>query len=425
MEYKKINCESYNIHTIKTDKFKTTRMEIIFSREVEKEKMQEFTFLSDILTDSSKHFQRRKDIAIRLEELYKAIFYGTTNKVGNLFTISFVLEFINPEYISEDNYFEEILSFPFKILNNPRVKNKEFDITNYNIVKRRMEDEIKSIKESSEKLAILSALQNMDPNSPSSFKVLGEEENLKNITTSSLYETYNDLFMHSNCDIFIIGNINMDKAVKIIKDNFKYRVIKIKKPSLLVDNKIKRKPLIVNKEVSFVQSTLVMIYNLKGLDIDLKNVAFHVFNYIFASGGIQAKLYQRLRVENSLCYSVKSLYLKYDELLVIEVSLDKKNIKMAEKLIKKCVKEMINGKYSQDELNDAKKNLVFSLKMANDNNVSILNNYIFNQFAHLPLIDERIKLIKKVTKEDLIKCAKALKLNTVYVQCPSDNGGVK
>ena len=305
MEYKKINCESYNIHTIKTDKFKTTRMEIIFSREVEKEKMQEFTFLSDILTDSSKHFQRRKDIAIRLEELYKAIFYGTTNKVGNLFTISFVLEFINPEYISEDNYFEEILSFPFKILNNPRVKNKEFDITNYNIVKRRMEDEIKSIKESSEKLAILSALQNMDPNSPSSFKVLGEEENLKNITTSSLYETYNDLFMHSNCDIFIIGNINMDKAVKIIKDNFKYRVIKIKKPSLLVDNKIKRKPLIVNKEVSFVQSTLVMIYNLKGLDIDLKNVAFHVFNYIFASGGIQAKLYQRLRVENSLCYSVK------------------------------------------------------------------------------------------------------------------------
>ncbi len=425
MEYKKINCESYNIHTIKTDKFKTTRMEIIFSREVEKDKMQEFTFLSDILTDSSKKFQRRKDIAIRLEELYKAIFYGTTNKVGNLFTISFVLEFINPEYINEDNYFEEILSFPFKIINNPRIKNKEFDITNYNIVKRRMEDEIKSIKESSEKLAILSALQNMDPNSPSSFKVLGEEENLKNITPSSLYDTYNDLFMHSNCDIFIIGNINMDEAVKIIKNNFKCPVIKLSKPTLLVDNKIKRKPLLVNKEVSFVQSTLVMIYNLKDLDINLKNVAFHVFNYIFASGGIQAKLYQRLRVENSLCYSVKSLYLKYDELLVIEVSLDKKNIKMAEKLIKKCIKEMISGDYSQDELNDAKKNLVFSLKMANDNNVSILNNYIFNQFAHLPLIDERIKLIKNVNKEDLIKCAKSLKLNTIYVQSPSDNGGEK
>ena len=28
MEYKKYNCNSYNIHTIKTDKFKTVRMEI-------------------------------------------------------------------------------------------------------------------------------------------------------------------------------------------------------------------------------------------------------------------------------------------------------------------------------------------------------------------------------------------------------------
>ena len=39
MEYRKYDCKSYNIHTVKTDKFKTVRMEIIFSREVEKEKM--------------------------------------------------------------------------------------------------------------------------------------------------------------------------------------------------------------------------------------------------------------------------------------------------------------------------------------------------------------------------------------------------
>ena len=62
MKYKKISTYSYNLHIIKTDKFKTVRMEIIFSREVEKEKMPIFTFLCDILTDSSKEYQRRKDI---------------------------------------------------------------------------------------------------------------------------------------------------------------------------------------------------------------------------------------------------------------------------------------------------------------------------------------------------------------------------
>ena len=421
MEYNKINCESYNIHTIKTDKFKTCRMEIVFSRKVDKEKMQEFTFLSDVLTDSSAYYTRRKDIAIRLEELYKTIFYGTTNKVGNLFTTSFVLEFIAPAFIKDKDYFDEVLSFPFKIINNPRVKNKEFDLVNFNIVKRRMEDEIASIKESSEKLAILNALAKMDKDSPSSYKVLGTKEMLNNITPSSLYKSYTDLFMHSHCDIYLIGNINMDEAVKITKDNFKCHVIKLNKPSLIVGNKLRKKPLQVEEKADFIQSTLVMIYNISSLEKELKDSAFHVFNYLFAAGGISAKLYQKLRVENSLCYSVKSLYLKYDELLIIEVSLDKKNVSKAEKLIKKTLKEMINGKFSEEELNDAKKNLVFSLKMSSDNNISILNNYIFHYLDELPLIEDRIKNIQEVKREDLIKCGKHLVLNTIYIQNPSKN----
>lgn len=421
MEYKKYDCNSYNIHTIKTDKFKTVRMEIIFSREVEKELMPTFTFLCDILTDSSKYYQRRKDIAIRLEELYKATFYGVTNKVGNLFTSSFILEFIDPKYIKEKNYLKEVLAFPFEVINNPRVKNREFDITNFNIVKRRIKEEVESIKENPDKLAIINALKTMDNNSPSSFKVLGELEDIEKITPSSLYEAYEELFNHSNCDIFLIGNINMDDAVKIIKSNYKNRVIKLNKPTLLVNNEPRKKALEKSEKSNFVQSTLVMIYNINNLEKNLKNTAFHVFNYILGSGGISSKLYKNLRTDNSLCYSVRSLYLKYDELLIIEVSLDKSNVKLAEKLIKKCINEMVKGEYTDETLEDVKKNLTFSLKMGLDNNVSILNNYVFNIFDELPLLEKRIELINNTTREELMKCSNSLSLNTIYIQDAGDN----
>ena len=138
MEYKIFNCNSYNIHTIKTDKFKTVRMEIVFSQEVNKSKMPIYTFLADILADSSKKYPHRKDISIRLEELYKANFYSITNKVGNLFTITFVMEFIDPSYINEKDYLENAIKFPLNIINNPLVKNREFDLTNFNIIKRRI-----------------------------------------------------------------------------------------------------------------------------------------------------------------------------------------------------------------------------------------------------------------------------------------------
>lgn len=420
MEYQKYNCNSYNIHTIKTDKFKTVRMEIIFSRNVLKEEMASFTFLCDLLTDSSKNYKTRKDIAIRLEELYKSVLYGVTNKVGNLFMSSFVFEFIDPTYINETEYLQEAVSFPFQIINNPRVKNQEFDLTSFNIVKKRMLQEIESIKENPDKLAINKALTNMDSNSPSSFRVLGTKEDVENITPSSLYKAYDNLFNHSNCDIFIIGNANMENIVNIIKDSFKNRVIKLSKPTLLVDNSVRKKPQRVVEKSNFVQSTLVMIYNIQNLTKKQKNIDFHVFNYLFGSGGITSKLYKNLRVDNSLCYSVRSLYLKYDELLIVEVSLDKENVSKAEKLINKSIKEMLESKYTDEVLEDAKKNLIFSLKMGLDNNVSILNNYVFNVYDGLPLIDERIKEIQKVSREDLNNCAKSLKLNTIYIQDAGD-----
>jgi len=421
MEYRKYDCKSYNIHTIKTDKFKTVRMEIIFSREVEKEKMPVFTFLCDLLTDCSKYYQRRKDIAIRLEELYKANFYGVSNKVGNLFTSSFIIEFIAPKFINEKDYLKEVLTFPFQVINNPKVKTREFDITNFNIVKRRMKEEIESIKENSDKLAIINALKTMDETSPSSFKVLGTLDDLERITPSSLYDSYEELFNHSNCDIFVIGDINTDEVTNIIKENFKNRVIKLSRPSIEVNNESRKKVIEHNEDSNFVQSTLVMIYNINNLYKKIKNTSFHVFNYILGSGGISSKLYKNLRTDNSLCYGVRSLYLKYDGLLIVEVSLDKTNVKLAEKLIKKCINEMVKGDYSDNEIEDAKKNLTFSLKMGLDNNVSILNNYVFNVFDNLPLIDERIELINKTTREDLMKCGESLSLNTVYVQNAGDD----
>lgn len=420
MEYQKYNCNSYNIHTIKTDKFKTVRMEIIFSREIKKEELAAFSFLCDLLTDSSKQFKTRKEIAIRLEELYKSVLYGLTNKVGNLFMTSFIFEFIDPEYINEENYLEEAVSFPFQIINNPRVSNREFDVTSFNIVKRRMIQDIESIKENPDKLAINNALNKMDSNSPSSYRVLGTIDDINKLTVSNLYDAYEDLFNHSNCDIFIIGNTNMDKMVEIIKKSFKNRVIKLNKIPLVVDNNLRRKPLRVVEKSNFVQSTLVMIYNINDLTKKNKDIDFHVFNYLLGSGGITSKLYKNLRNDNSLCYSVRSLYLKQDGLLIIEVSLDKENVELAEKLIKKSIKEMVNSDYTLETLEDAKKNLTFSLKIGLDNNVSILNNYVFNVFDDLPLTSERIELISKVTREDIDKCAKSLKLNTIYVQDAGD-----
>ena len=96
MEYKKFEYPSFNLYMVKTNKFKTCQMEIIFRGEAQREDAMVKTFLADIMSDCSEKYSTRKDVARTLEELYQASFYGLTNKTGNILLASSVLNFANP-----------------------------------------------------------------------------------------------------------------------------------------------------------------------------------------------------------------------------------------------------------------------------------------------------------------------------------------
>lgn len=415
MVYKIYKCNSFNIHTIKTDRFKTAHMEIMFRKSIVKEELCAYTFLMDMLSESSCKYKTKRDLIIRFEELYKTSCYGITVKTGNVLNSTMVVDFIDPKFIDEDNYLEEVLKLPIDMLQNPNVVNEEFDLKQFNIVKERIIRDINSIKDNPFKYAIRNAFNVMDKNSPTAFSVLGELDDVEKITPATLYKTYKSLFKECVCDIFIIGDMDMDEVASIIRKHFKYRVINTETLPLMVDNNVRKKA-IVKKEVSEnIQANLVMIYNVGDLSDNERHVTFQVFNYIFGNGGLTSKLYKCIREENSLCYAISSLYMKYDKLLVIHVSLDDENTDKAISLVKKCLKEMTNGNFLDSDIDDAKTNLVMSLDLASDNNVSTLNNYVFNYFDSLPELDERKNLIKNVTKEDIVNVAKKIKLNTVYV----------
>ena len=98
---------------------------------------------------------------------------------------------------------------------------------------------------------------------------------------------------------------------------------------------------------------------------------------------------------------------------VLKKELLEKNEKVI-KLTKKIIKDMMQGKFTIDDIETAKKSFNLALNMALDNEVSLLNNYVFHVFENLPLIEERLDLINKCTKEDIMKVAKKVKINAIY-----------
>ncbi len=421
MIYKTYKCNSFNVYTIKTDRFKTAHLEIQFRKKAVKEEMGKYAFLADALSESTKNYPRRKDLIIKFEELYKSICYASTIRTGNVLTFNVSLDFINPKYINKDNYLESVIKIVLEMLQNPNVTNDEFDLKTFNIVKDRIERELNSLKENPVKQSIKKAFETMGGDTPTTFELLGTREELEKLTPGDLYKAYKKLFKDFVCDVFVIGDFDMDEFVTILKKYFKNRYINEEKFNFLVDNKETKKEHVGSLDSDNVQASLVMIYNTNNLDKIESNITMHVFNYLFGNGGLTCKLYQSLREKNSLCYAISSMYLKYDGLLLIQVSLEQENVKKAISLIKKELKAMQLGDFKDEEVKDAINNMIVSLDLAGDNNIAILNNYVFNCLDDLPLLEERKELFKKVTKDDVVKVAKKIKINTIFTLNGKEN----
>lgn len=413
MEYKKYLGSSFNIYTIKTDRFKTSHLEVVFRDYANQDTIGTYSFLADILSDSCHKYPKKKDLITRFEELYKIVIYAQTVRIGNVISLHVSLDFINPEYINDPNYLEEVLKTLFTIIDNPNVINEEFNLKSFNIIKERIKREIVSLKENPVKQSIKEAFKLMDESTPTSYELLGTLEDLEKITPESLYKTYKNLRKNFKVDIFLIGNLDMDQTVSLIKENFKNRYIVDKSFDLVVKNKLTKK--VKYKEISSenIQSNVAILFNLDNLTELEKNISMLAFNYIFGNGGLNSKLYKSIREENSLCYTINSMYLKYDSLLLVQISLDNKNVNHAIDLVKKELSNMQKGLFTETELEEAINNMIVSLEMTLDNNVSIINNYIFNIYDNLPLICERMELFKNLTKEDIINVAKKIKLNSI------------
>lgn len=412
MQINKENYKGYNLYTIKTEKFKTCHIEIIFRNNVNVHELTIRNVLFDILIESTKKYKTNRLLKLRLEELYNACIYTTTTKTGEAIITNLCIDFLNPEY-SEESIVEDSLKLLFEIIFNPLVYNNEFDSLTLEYIKKRQESDLKSIIENPTKKAIINALKTLK-STPTSYDTNGNIEDLYKINTSNLYEYYNKVLENDYIDIFIIGNLDMDKTSNIIKKYNKFNTIKNHKFNIYT-KEIKRKLIKTTSESSYNQSKLVLFLNLNNLTTREKNYVSNLYNIILGGGSLQTKLSKKLRIDNSLCYNVSSSYLKYDNLIMIYTGITINEEERAIKLIKECIKEM-KSNITDEELNEAKELITTSLKMIPDNPGRIIDNQFYNELGLIDDLQTRIEMFKEITKEEIYNLTNKITLCNIYTQ---------
>ncbi len=414
MDYKLFKYNNINVHTVRTDKFKNCSIEVMFRNKMDIDKITSLNMLIDTMTYSCKKYPTRRDLAIAMENLYSTSIRGGSTRLGNYLFTSFVVDFLNPKYC-DDNYLNDVLDLFHEVLFNPNIENKEFDKRSFNIAKNRLQANIETEKESPVKYAVLRSHYHMDKDSLSSYSLVGNLKDLKKISTSNLVNTYNYLFNNSTIEIYIIGNIDMNDIVKLLKKKFIFNNKKESINNLLIHNKLCNKVKNIEELGHYEQDSFIMLFNLDNLTEREKNFVLPVYNSIFGNGGLTAKLYKYIREENSLCYNLFSNYQKYDSLLMIYVGLNAKDKDKCIGLVNKALDEMKNGIFEDEDLINAKKSILNNIYISLDSPGGMINNYFMNNIDNIPLPEERIKLYNSITKEEVMELGNKIKLNVIYI----------
>ena len=413
MNDEQINMGSYNLHIIKTKKFKTITVEVNFRRKLKKEEITIRNLLKAVLLQTTKDLKTDQELIRETENLYDLKLIISNMRIGNYSNLSFKVRFLNEKY-TEKSMNEYSIALLMDILFNPNVLDGKFMDNDVKKCKSKLEKSIQKLTDNKLKYTLIKLLETTK-DMPYSYNSFGYLEDLNQITPKNLYEYYQSVLANDFVDVFVVGDVDTNEIKEIFKKYFKVNTFKKEKKDILVKeltprNRIKK----VTEQYQAKQSQLTLFCTRNNLTEYERKYVLLVYNEMLG-GSSNSLLFDTVREKNSYAYYINSNQKAYDNILMIYSGIEPGNSNNVLKLIKKTLQEVTKGKFLDESLNNAKATIIASIKASTDSPTGIINTYYAKTLVNSDSFEKRIEEITKVSKEDIINLSKKIAMHTVYL----------
>ena len=404
------------LHEIQTNKFKTNLIAVFLTMPITRENVTKNALISAVLRRGSKNMPTLAQISKEMEEMYGASFDCGIDKTGDNHVLKFYIETINDNFIpqKDENMLKKAIEKILEIIFNPLVENNAFKQEYINQEKENIKRIINGKTDNKARYAFDRCLEEMYNDKPYGLYKYGYIEDLEKITAENLYEYYKKVISECKIDIFVSGNI--DEVTQTVEENENIQKLQERNPQYIV-NTIETKDEIQEKEIidemDVTQGKIVI-----GLDLHLndekKMYDTVVYNAILG-GTANSKMFQEVREKESLAYTAGSNYIRYKSNIFIKCGIEIKNYQKAIEIIKKQLEDMKNGVFTDEDIENAKKGIISIIRSIDDEQDTQITYYFGHEITHIDTTEEEyIERINKVTKEDIIKIAQSININTIY-----------
>ena len=404
------------LHLMQTDRFKTNYIVFTLKIKMTRENVTKNALLPLVLRRGSNNYPTMQEIAIKLEEMYGASFDANSDKVGDYSVIQFMMDTISDEYTLDNSRItSDAIGLFNDILFSPVVEDGAFKQEYVEQEKDTLKEIINSRINDKASYAVSRAVEEMYKDEPYGLYKFGYIDDLDKISAKDLYDYYLQLLKTAEIDIYFSGKINEEMIADIYNGIFEKldREYSDDRETCLT-SKVDTDAKDVFEQQNVTQGKIVLGYKLKS--DNLKNDFYKMTVYGAILGGTaSSKLFCNVREKKSLAYTISSQYIKHKGAMFVAAGIELENYDIAKDSILKEINDMKIGEITDEELHDAKVNLITRFRSFNDSQPALIGWAVGQEILDGDIdLDLVIKRIDEVKKDDVLEVANRLELSIVY-----------
>ncbi len=365
-----------------------------------------------IISNSSSEYKTVTELSKKMAGLYGAVLRGSVTKFADSQIVSLVSGCINDRYTFDgESITDEMARVMIGCIKEPYIENGGFFASDFELKKQELLDDIDAEINEKRSYALKRSSKIIYENEPAAISAKGERAYAEKLDPVSAYEQYKKLLKTAQIEITFVGASQPGNVKNILSDAFNGMEREYAGDNHSEFSPVKDEVVRSIEQYDVAQSKMVMAFKSDCTD----EPAMKLMNSVFG-GTPFSKLFLNVREKLSLCYYCSSGYNNKKGVLIVDSGVEHSNITKAEEEILNQLKAVQNGDFTDEDVNNSRLSIINGLRAVNDGARSIAEWYFKQSYSGTAFSPEdEIERINAVTREDIIKAANSLKLDTVYV----------
>lgn len=406
--------EGIRFCSVKTDKFKTCRVNISLAMPLDKNASAR-AILPFMFSRRCAKYPDYTSLNRVLDELYGAAVSAGVLKRGEAQVISFSMSAIDDRFaLDGDKVALECTKLLADMIFDPLTEGESFPEDIIEQEKRLLVEAIENEQNDKRRYAMLRCEQLMFADEAYGVNRFGSVEDVKALTPDVVYAAWRDVLEKATVQITMVSSMDPQPIVDLIREKFseiERHPVEIK--TLFVSGL--PKPEYISESMPLKQGKLVMGFRTGMRSEDDMMPAMKVAVDIFG-GGTYSKLFSVVREKMSLCYYCSAALFNSKGIVMVQSGIEDANEEKAKNEIINQLRLTAEGEFTDEDFSSSIKSLTDSI-LGNSDTPEEITAWYASQILRneLKAPETYAKEIGSVDRAEVVRAAKTIMLDTIFM----------